>query len=131
MQLIVDLIVGLAWPVAIVWIAYLFKHELRGVLGRVSLLKYKNVEAKFELGLAQAEAKVAEIDIKGTDSPAPAEISSKLESLRRIADVSPRAAILEAWILIEDAAGQSGFVQGASHPPSERFPVRRRTGSLR
>lgn len=36
--------------------------------------------------------------------------------MERIAEVSPRAAIIEAWRLIEDAAGRSGFVQGASIP---------------
>lgn len=116
MELLVAFLTGIAWPVAVVWIAYLFKGELRSLMHRMSQLKYKNVEAKFEIGLAEAEAKVTAI---GPSSP-PAfphpEITSKLELLRRIADVSPRAAILEAWVLVEDAAGKSGFVQGAAIP---------------
>lgn len=116
MELLVKLLTGIAWPIAVVWVAYLFKGELRSLLHRMSQLKYKDVEAKFELDLADAEAKVVQIE-KASPSAAPRpEISSKLEQLRRIADVSPRAAIMEAWVLVEDAAGRSGFVQGAAIP---------------
>ena len=116
MELLVNLLVGIAWPVAVVWIAYLFKGELRSLLHRMSQLKYKDVEAKFEIGLAEAEAKVLSIEHVAPQLPQRPEITSKLESLRRIADVSPRAAIMEAWVLVEDAAGKSGFVQRATVP---------------
>ena len=114
MELFVTLLIGIAWPAAVVWIAYLFKGEFRSLLHRMSQLKYKDVEAKFEIGLAEAEAKVSSIE--QSSSPLRPEITSKLELLRRIADVSPRAAIMEAWVLVEDAAGKSGFVQGAAIP---------------
>lgn len=115
MELVVNLIVGIAWPVAVVWIAYVFKGELKSLLRRVSQLKYKDVEAQFGAGLALAESEVS--SLKAALPAAPRlELLSKLESLRRISDVSPRAAILEAWVLVEDAAGRSGFVQGASIP---------------
>ena len=116
MELLVNLLVGIAWPVAVVWIAYLFKGELRSLLHRMSQLKYKDVEAKFEIGLAEAEAKALTIERAVPQLPQRAEIITKLESLRRIADVSPRAAIMEAWVLVEEAAGRSGFVQGATVP---------------
>jgi hypothetical protein len=116
MQLLVTLIIGIAWPAAVIWIAYLFRSEFRSLLHRVSLLKYKDVEAKFETGLAEAEAKVIEIEKVSTPALPSPEISSKLELLRRIADTSPRAAIMEAWVLVEDAASKSGFVQGATIP---------------
>lgn len=116
MELIVTLLTGIAWPVAVVWIAYLFKGELRSLLHRLSQLKYKDVEAKFEIGLAEAEAKVIAIEKSAPSTLPRPEITSKLELLRRIADVSPRAAIMEAWVLVEDAAGKSGFVQGAAIP---------------
>ncbi|CAD6881787.1 hypothetical protein [Methylomonas albis] len=116
MELLVTLITGIAWPVAVVWIAYLFKGELRSLMHRMSQLKYKDVEAKFELGLAEAEAKVTVIEQSSPSILPRPEITSKLELLRRIADVSLRAAIMEAWVLVEDAAGKSGFVQGAAVP---------------
>lgn len=98
------------------WIAYLFKGELRSLLQRVSQFKYGDVEARFEVGLAEAEAKVSSIEHIRPSLPPRPEISSKLESLRRIADLSPRAAIMEAWVLVESSAGKSGFVQGVTIP---------------
>lgn len=116
MELLVNLVVGIAWPVAVVWIAYFFKVEIRSLLDRMSQFKYKDVEAKFEIGLAEAEAKFLAIERFAPQLPLHPEITLKLESLRRIADVSPRAAIMEAWALVEDAAGRSGFIQGATIP---------------
>jgi len=116
MEQFVKLITGIAWPVAIVWVAYLFKGDLRSLLHRMSQLKYKDVEAKFVTELAEAEAKVSAIGPSAVALPQRPEITSKLESLRRVADVSPRAAIMEAWVLVEDAAGRSGFVQGVATP---------------
>lgn len=53
---------------------------------------------------------------KSLDEPKTPDTSPELEQLNRIAEISPRAAIIEAWRLIEDAAGRSGFVQGAAIP---------------
>jgi hypothetical protein len=116
MELLVQLLIGIAWPIAVIWIAYFFKGELRLLLQRMSQFKYKDVEAKFEGGLAEAEAKAIAIEKSTPSLPPRPELTSKLEQLRRISDVSPRAAILEAWVLVEEAAGKSGFVQGATIP---------------
>jgi hypothetical protein len=116
MDVFVKLLVGISWPAALVWIAYLFKGELRSLLHRMSQLKYKDIEAKFDSDLADAEAKAVQMEMTLPPATPHPEISSKLEQLRRIADVSPRAAIMEAWVLIESAAGKSGFVQGAATP---------------
>jgi len=116
MESIVTLIVGIAWPAAVVWVAYLFKGELRSLLHRVSHIKYKDAEANFARDLAQAETKASSIPYSPANLVPQPEISSKLDSLRRIADVSPRAAIMEAWILVEDSATKSGHIQGAVIP---------------
>lgn len=113
---LVALISALAWPVATVWIAYLFREEVSGLASRMSRLKYKDMEASFERELKEAESKAESITQQTPSTRPSVELISKLEQLQRIADISPRAAILEAWLLIESAAGQSGFVQGATHP---------------
>jgi hypothetical protein len=121
MELVVKLLVGIAWPAAIIWVAMLFRREIRSVLSRVSQLKYKDLEANFDEGLGNAEAKAAVVGPAAPALPRKSEIMSRLEQLRRIADVSPRASILEAWVLVEEAAGKSGFVQGASTPRVNPF----------
>jgi len=115
MGLLVQFLTGIAWPATIIWIAFLFKRELRALLDRISHVKYKDLE--FTLGLAEAEAKVLVIEqTTPARKSSNLEIDSKLEQLRRIADVSPRAAIMEAWTLVEGAAAHSGFIQGADRP---------------
>lgn len=116
MELVVTLLVGIAWPAAIIWVAMLFRHELRSVLRRVSQLKYKDLEASFDEGLNRAEAKASAVGSAPLARIHNPELTSRLEQLRRIAEVSPRASILEAWVLVEEAAGKSGFIQGASMP---------------
>ena len=112
MEHIADLIDALAWPVAAIWLGYLFRAEVRQLLSRVSQVKYKELEAKFDEGLAAAEAHVQEVPKAHAQMAPPDETLSQLDQLRRIADVSPRAAILEAWMLIESAAMDVGLATG-------------------
>jgi hypothetical protein len=115
MNLLVQLVTAIAWPIVVLWIAYLFKGELRDLIGRVSRFRYKELE--FELGLARAEKSIAVIEHSIQSLPTANAVSStRLQQLRELADVSPRAAILEAWIMIEEAAARSGFVTGAQVP---------------
>lgn len=116
MELLVTLIVGIAWPISTVWIAYLFRGELKALVARVSQLKYKEVEAKFEKGLAEAEAEVKKVEREAPPALPQSERLSQLDQLRRIAEVSPRAAIMEAWVLIETAAVTGGFTSGVTIP---------------
>lgn len=113
---IVALVSALAWPGAAVWISYIFRGEIRELASRMSHMKYGRLEAAFERKLESAEEKADSIVQSGGSVLLTSELISKLEELQRIADVSPRAAIMEAWLLIENAAGQSGFVQGAARP---------------
>ena len=118
MEPIVTIISSLAWPTCVVWLAYLFKAEIRSVAVRISQLKYKDLEANFSQELSAVENSLGNLEKSASSqlpSPAP-ELLSQLDQLERIAEVSPRAAIIEAWRLIEDAAGRSGFVQGATAP---------------
>jgi len=114
--LVVELIVGVAWPVAAIWIAYLFRKPMGSLLSRMSRFRYKDAEASFEHGLSEAEAKIARVEEISTHKITTTEVTSKTEQLRRIAEVSPRASIMESWILIEEAAGQAGYVQGTQIP---------------
>jgi hypothetical protein len=115
MNLLVQLLTGLAWPIVAIWVAYLFKPELRNLIGRVSRFKFKELE--FELDLTKAEKSIAMIEKAVKLVPKPDAVSeARLDQLRELAEVSPRAAILEAWIMIEEAAAKSGFVAGARTP---------------
>lgn len=114
MNLLVQLLTGIAWPVVVVWIAYLFKGELRNLIGRVSRFKYKELE--FESGLDRAESSVAVIEATKSIPEPDSAVDDRLRQLRDLVRVSPRAAIMEAWIMIEESAARSGFITGAQIP---------------
>jgi hypothetical protein len=112
MEHFVEIVKALAWPVAAIWIGYIFRAEFRQLLGRVSSFKYKDVEASFEKSLVQAEQSAQNIE-KPKFEESDSEISQK-EQLLRIAEVSPRAAVVEAWTLIETAAMKNGLWVGSN-----------------
>lgn len=104
MDNIVKLIEALAWPAAAVWLGYMFRDEVRQLLARLSHLKYKDVEAKFEKELTYAEAATDKV-VKAVPRELSEEPRDRTEEaylqLSRILETSPRAAIMEAWIQIE------------------------------
>ena len=114
---LIELIKELSWPVVILGVATLYRVELKESFGRLISIKYRNFELNFGADLQAAKALVAatsdpsptppaspavlkELDL-GTPSPGPRDESARLG---RLAEVSPRATIAEAWHEVEAAA---------------------------
>ena len=55
MEHLIKLIEALAWPVAVLILAFGFRNELRKMFNRISKLKYKELEATFDKELSQVE----------------------------------------------------------------------------
>ena len=85
----------IAWPATTLTLAWFFRTELRAVLASISSLKYKDWEAKFDKGLSQVEEKIGSVKKEGIEP------EETLDRLERLTEISPRAAILEAWIELE------------------------------
>ncbi len=101
MEHFVELVKALAWPIAVVWLGFLFRSELRLLLGRMEKFKYKDAEAHFEIGLRKAEESakdIPEVNVINDSS-----LSNQHNQLLRISEISPRAAVVEAWTLVEKA----------------------------
>lgn len=119
MSTIADLVSALAWPLAFVWFVQKYGNDVKELILRLSKVKLGNAEAEFTLGLKVVEELAGETSLAEASKDLPeegVEFSKRMAQLERIADVSPRAAIMESWLLIEEAAGKAGFVQGASVP---------------
>lgn len=116
MGYLVEIIKALAWPVSIIWLGYLFRSEVRMLLGRLTVLKHGETEISFSKNLEKAEEKAFQInDINDVDfrGDTPEDINQR-DLLYKIAEISPRAAIVEAWTLIETAAVKSNLVMGST-----------------
>ncbi len=105
MESIVGLIHAIVWPLTVFALAILFRREVRAVLARLSRLKYKELEATFDESLREVERIAPAVTLP------PSEREMQIESLTpgaeerltRLVEISPRAAITEAWIEVESA----------------------------
>ena len=104
----VKLIDALAWPIAVLILAFGFRTELRNIFRRMSKFKYKELEAIFDNELSQVENR-SKLYIEPEEKPlseTPEEEKNEYVQLLRIAEVSPRASITESWRKIESVADQ-------------------------
>jgi hypothetical protein len=93
---IVEMTKAVAWPIAALSIAFIFRKTIPNLIERLSSLKYGGFEAAF----ANQAASIAE-NITGAPTQTPPFVDSNGEKLLSLAQDSPRAAILEAWLQIE------------------------------
>lgn len=119
MSTFVELVSVLVWPGVTIWFIKKYGDDVKALILRLSRIKMGGAEAEFSANLDVAEALAVDapaVKIQDVANDENTEFSRRLSTLQRIADVSPRAAIMESWILIEEAAGKAGFVQGATIP---------------
>ena len=90
-------IVSLAWPAAFIAAVWLFRQRLTALLPLLRL-KYKDFDVSFRLDQAEREAKALPVPEQPSE-PTPEE-ADKFEKLVK---VSPRAAILERRLELQDS----------------------------
>jgi hypothetical protein len=117
--LLVQLVSALAWPLTVIIVALMFRQEIRKVASRLSTLSYGDMKAEFEKDLNKLEREVKELPIKESATKvehkkSDAETLDSYERLSRIAEISPRAAIMEAWRDIEVTTKQVTDAYGIS-----------------
>lgn len=104
-QSIVDLVTGLAWPVAVVWIVLAFRAEIRDVLhSRSATVK----AGPFELGFEQAAVEVEAANAlrpttAGDEQASPLGLDESMQALAVVAASSPVEAVLGSFALVEQA----------------------------
>jgi hypothetical protein len=104
-EFVLGLIKALAWPLTVFLIALIFRRELRGIVRRLNRLKYGDWEAHFERELERAERNASQIQIP-YNRTLEATKPTDYERMIRLTEISPSAAILEAWKEIELALSQ-------------------------
>lgn len=112
---IVELIKSLAWPVAAVIIAALFRAELRGLMKRIK--KGKVGPAEFEF-----EEKVAALNYEATIEGRTREIPIDSELVSQAVH-NPRGAIVSAWLNVEESARDLALTKELLSEKMARSPV--------
>ncbi|MCX6571021.1 MAG: hypothetical protein NT006_06325 [Candidatus Aminicenantes bacterium] len=104
-EFILGLVRALAWPLTVFLIALIFRHEMRGILKRLSRVKYGDWEAHFEKDLERAERNASLIQIPDNRTLEVTE-PTEYERMIRLTEISPCAALMEAWKGIELAVSR-------------------------
>lgn len=93
-----SLIESVAWPAAVVFLVYLLRSPLSRLLPLVTSLKYKDLELQFGNQLKR----IGDADLPQKDHRKRLPLES--QRVNRLAELSPRAAVLESWVSVELAA---------------------------
>lgn len=93
---IVEITKSLAWPVAATAISMIFKKPLAELISQLMNMKVQGAEFKF--GKAVKEIKAEEASKSSGNA-----LADVPTNLIRLADISPRGALLDAWIEVEDS----------------------------
>lgn len=95
------LVEALVWPAIVVWLLWYLKEHLPALARSLRKLKFSGVEMEFE---KQAEKLATETETAIPATP-PFE-DPAIARLRQIGEISPRAAIVEAWVRVEINAAE-------------------------
>lgn len=101
LSFIAEMTKAVAWPIAIVVAAWIFRDPLLKLLHELKRLKWRDVELEFEKEILKAKAELPNIQLRKNDVGhviGDMDIESKLLNLL---EISPKAAVLEAWLNIE------------------------------
>ena len=104
---IAQIINSIAWSLVVVFIVYQLKDRLAELLPRLKKLKHKDTELEFAEKLNELA-----IDSEATKETTPAierkpEINEQFNFLLKLAEISPRSAVLESYRVLETASAKA------------------------
>ena len=125
---IATVINSLAWPGVVIGIVLIVRKKLPDLVAALRRLKYKDLELEFEASAKAIEeqSNKALPEITKTITVAGSSPEEMRNHLTGIADIAPRSAILEAWLLVERAAVAVVRKRGISDFRSMPGPMRLR-----
>ena len=121
MQFIASLVGSLAWPVVAVYIIYLLKDRIADLLPRLKRFKHKDTELEFIEGVKELKKEAAlQEQAPPISLPRQDQWSDQFTFLARLSEISSRAAVLEAWRILETSAAR---VAANAYPELDRTLV--------
>lgn len=97
LSFVAKLVDALAWPVATIILVTLLRDQINPLLAHMKRLKAGPVEAEFERQVAELKSST-EMPQEGPG------VSPERKRLLKLVEVEPRAAVMEAWRGVEQAA---------------------------
>jgi hypothetical protein len=97
------------WPVTVLAVVLILRRPLVGLVESTKKVKFKELELEFGEDIEQVQAEAKEVLPEAPDK----EKSSVEVDLYRLAQVSPTAAVVEAWSAVEASA--KGLIASRGH----------------
>ncbi|GEM_PF-508344 len=113
LQFFSSVISSLAWPTAVITLAWLMRNPLSKLVPLIRTLKYKDLH--IDIG-EQLEAVRDQVGQKGEELNLP--IEDPPLSYKSLAQADPRAAVLSAWLPVETELYEIAAKLGISGKPS-------------
>lgn len=104
LEFVASIVHSLAWPVGAGLIVVILHNPIGAAMQRLSRARVGPVEAEFAQELAEVRKRITSAPEVSNEPPAASSVPmlSLPEELERLAEVSPRAAVLEAFARIEE-----------------------------
>lgn len=127
-----QLVSTLAWPAVVVGAMLFLRRELPQLVASLRKLRFKEVEVEFGEAAEQVAIETSSaVPLPKPDTKLSGENEQDVEAqLNSIADLSPRAAVLEAWLRVEAAAVALIRKRGANAVGPTPGPLRLRQALL-
>jgi hypothetical protein len=110
---IVEMTKALVWPLAVSAGVFALRKPLLDLIPFLEELKYKEFSLRFHRQVVEAKEQIEQSEAVES---LPAPVAAEHDALLRVARLSPRAAVLEAWLYLEStlldisvARGQIGL----------------------
>jgi hypothetical protein len=118
-----NLVSSLAWPITVFVIILVLRHQIATLLPNVRHLRYGDFEVEFGKKIEHLKEEIEQANLPRLEAPGPGVLGEvppvprTANYLMELADVFPRAAILEAWTEVELAAKEAAARTGMDvHP---------------
>ncbi len=95
------------WPIVVFLLLLIYKREISGLISwiiKIKSLKYKDVHLEFQEGINEIKHELEEAQVLVNEKNVQCSEESDINKLVELARISTRAAISEAWSLIEKHA---------------------------
>jgi hypothetical protein len=100
-EFIVRIVEALAWPAAVLAIFWFLRGEIGGLIRRLRHVAWRDAEAHFLESVEDAEREIVAAGLPEVPLSEPRK--ARKEELAKLAEISPRAAVIEAWLDLESA----------------------------
>ncbi len=100
-EFIVRIVEALAWPAVVLVMFWFLRRQIADLIRRMKRFGWRDVEAEFAESLVEAEREIAEADLPA--NPLTEDRMARRQDLVKLAETSPRTAVIEAWLDLESA----------------------------